>query len=479
MEVAKKVRHNKIAEMLKSTSSAEVGQATQEMYSYINMVHGTADNGFISLFHKDSKSRWGVDNYGWSELNNLAEKEDIYASVNSFYSPVGCTSSKTKKLNAIFIDLDYYNIEQLKGLNAEEVIQVLRKELDYLEPSIYIDSGNGLYLMWLLNNTYATTSSRAYWRKIEETLIKLFEPFGADTKVKDPARVLRIPGTINSKTGRRARIILPGIFDDDIISYSESPPRFELREIAEYFWGDKKEAIKYEPKKKPKINNLKSIKTLLTLNYNRALDLERLVELRLDLEGSREYILFLYRLHLLYANIKPKEALELTLRLNNKLTSPLSDKELIRATKSAETNAEVLNRLKGNYREEYGSLNTYLSNNGAYIYKTSTIIKDLKILISEQQDMLVLIGSEVKKQRKDIRNKDYYENNKDYFKEYHNEKLKIQGKINEKDKISQRREKIKDLLDKGLKQKDICSAMAISKRTCIRDINYLKEQGLI
>ena len=233
MGIAEKIRHNKIAEMLKSTSSVEVGQATQEMYSYINMVHGNSDSGFISIFHKESKSRWGVASDNWLELTKLVNKKDIYASVNSFYSPVGCISSKTKKLNAIFIDLDYYNIEQLKGLNAEEVIQVLRKEVDYPEPSIYIDSGNGLYLMWLLNNTYATTSSRAYWKKIEETLIKLFKPYGADTKVKDHARVLRIPGTINSKTGRMARVILPGIFDDDIISYSESPPRFELEKYQE------------------------------------------------------------------------------------------------------------------------------------------------------------------------------------------------------------------------------------------------------
>ena len=479
MGIAEKIRHNKIAEMLKSTSSVEVGQATQEMYSYINMVHGNSDSGFISIFHKESKSRWGVANDNWLELTNLVGKEDIYASVNSFYSPVGCTSSKTKKLNAIFIDLDYYNIEQLKGLNAEEVIQVLRKEVDYPEPSIYIDSGNGLYLMWLLNNTYATTSSRAYWKKIEETLIKLFKPYGADTKVKDHARVLRIPGTINSKTGRMARVILPGIFDDDIISYSESPPRFELREIAEYFWGDKKEASKYEPKKKPKINNLKSIKTLLTLNYNRALDLARLVELRGDLEGSREYILFLYRLHLLYANIKPQEALELTLELNSKLTSPLSDKEVIGATKSAETNAEVLNRLKSNYREEYGSLNTYLSNNGAYIYKTSTIIKDLKILIQEQKEMLVIIGSEVKKQRKDIRNKNYYENNKEYIKEKYKNKLKEYGKKSRDEQNAEIRAKIKSLRAKGFKNKEIAQELKLPIKTLEKHIKYLKNNGLL
>ena len=47
--------------------------------------------------------------------------------------------------------------------------------------------------------------------------------------------------------------------------------------------------------------------------------------------------------------------------------------------------------------------------------------------------------------------------------------------MSEKEKISQRREKIKDLLDKGLKQKEIYSQLNISKRTCISDIRYFKK----
>lgn len=39
--------------------------------------------------------------------------------------------------------------------------------------------------------------------------------------------------------------------------------------------------------------------------------------------------------------------------------------------------------------------------------------------------------------------------------------------------------KIKDLLAKGLKQKDICLTLDISKRTYLRDRAFLKEQGLI
>lgn len=56
MQVTEKLRHNKIAEMLKTKAISTEGQAIQEMYSYINMVHGNSDSGFISIFHKESKA---------------------------------------------------------------------------------------------------------------------------------------------------------------------------------------------------------------------------------------------------------------------------------------------------------------------------------------------------------------------------------------------------------------------------------------
>ena len=64
-------------------------------------------------------------------------------------------------------------------------------------------------------------------------------------------------------------------------------------------------------------------------------------------------------------------------------------------------------------------------------------------------------------------------------KQKYKNKLKIEGKLIGKEQIAQRREKIKDLLTKGLKQKEIYMLLNISKRTCINDIKYLKEQGLI
>ena len=82
--------------------------------------------------------------------------------------------------------------------------------------------------------------------------------------------------------------------------------------------------------------------------------------------------------------------------------------------------------------------------------------------------MTTIISNKEFKRRKKIRNQKNYQ-----------EQLNAKGKITEKEKQSQRRVKIKDLLAEGLKQKDICSQLNISKDTYIRDRKILKEQGII
>ena len=51
--------------------------------------------------------------------------------------------------------------------------------------------------------------------------------------------------------------------------------------------------------------------------------------------------------------------------------------------------------------------------------------------------------------------------------------------VYKRQEVKIRREKIKDLLLKGLSQKEIYSLLKISKRTCVNDVKFLKEQGLI
>ena len=140
------------------------------------------------------------------------------------------------------------------------------------------------------------------------------------------------------------------------------------------------------------------------------------------------------------------------LELNREFIYPLSETEVIRATRSAEK--------------------VYLSKNKDYKYKNETLIELLVITELEETYMSTIISKREFKRRKNLRDREYQKNK-------YQEKLRADGKVSEKDKISQRREKIKALLEQGFKQKEIYLSLNISKRTCINDIKYLKEQGVI
>ena len=126
---------------------------------------------------------------------------------------------------------------------------------------------------------------------------------------------------------------------------------------------------------------------------------------------------------------------------------------------------------------------TRVVNYRQYLYKNETMIKFLNegSSIEFDYELCEKLGLESIfkiKTRQEIE-KDYYKRKREYKKKKYQENLRVEGKVSEKEKISQRREKIKDLLDKGLKQKDICLQLDISKPTYVRDRNFLKEQGLI
>ena len=109
---------------------------------------------------------------------------------------------------------------------------------------------------------------------------------------------------------------------------------------------------------------------------------------------------------------------------------------------------------------------TRVVNYRQYLYKNETLMDFLEL----DYELCERLGLEsiYKIKTREKRNEDYYK-----------KKLKLEGKTSEKEKISQRRAKIKDLLQKGLSQKEIYLSLNISKRTCINDVKFLKEQGLM
>ena len=405
--------------------------------NYIDNLHSNS-NGWItrSVIDKKGYSQW---HYKYAELKDLdMSGENIYITLNTFYKP--CRRLENiKELNTLFIDLDYYKT----GKTKDQVLMDLEK--NYFNQSIpipnyVIDSGRGMYLIWIINAV--PSKALPLWKAVQEYLYNQLKYFGADRQALDATRILRVPGSINSKSKTVVNIL-------DEYEYI-----YDLREIQNGFLPE----LKPYEKKKGRPSKINYIYRERSLYYGRIQDIIKLCELReYDLKGHRELILFLYRYYLCSFTEDIEKALNDVLELNSMFRQALSEREVIRATRSAER--------------------CYLDKNKQYKYKNETLIELLEITEEEQKYMIIIISKEEYKRRKRIRNKNSYDGEK--AKKIYQEKLKSQGKLSEKEKISQRREKILDLLDKGHTQKEIYTLMKISKRTCINDVNFLREQGLI
>ena len=406
-----------------------MGQAIKKnKVEYIDKVHGNS-KGWItrSCIDENGYSQW---HYKYAELKetNLTG-ENIYITLNTFYKP--CRRLECiKELNCVYIDLDYYKTKYTK----DQIIMNL--EGNYFNKIIpatnyIIDSGRGLALIWLINKV--PSKALPLWKAVQEYLYKQLKEFGADRQALDATRILRVPGSINSKS----KTVVSIIDEYDYI--------YDLREIQKEFLPE----LKPTEKKKGRPKKINYIYRERSLYYARIQDITKLCELReYDLRGHREIILFLYRYYLCSFTEDVQKALEDVLELNSMFTYPLKENEVIRATRSAEK--------------------CYLDKNKEYKYKNETLIELLEITEYEETQMSTIISKNEYKRR-----------DRDYQKNKYQRMLKLEGKISEKEKLSQRRVKIKDLLAEGLEQKDICLQLNISKRTYIRDRQYLKEQGLI
>lgn len=406
-----------------------MGQAIKKnKVEYIDRVHGNS-KGWItrSCIDENGYSQW---HYKYLELKETdLTGKNIYITLNTFFKP--CRRLECiKELNFLYIDLDYYKTKYTK----EQVIMNL--EANYFNKIIpatnyILDSGRGLALLWNINKV--TSKALPLWKAIQEYLYKQLKEFGADRQALDATRILRVPGSINSKS----KTVVSIIDEYDYI--------YDLREIQKEYLPE----LKPKEKKKGRPKKINYVYRERSLYFARIQDIIKLCELReYDLRGHREIILFLYRYYLCGFTEDVQKALEDVLELNSMFRYPLKENEVIRATMSAEK--------------------CYLDKNKEYKYKNDTLIELLEITEYEETYMSTIISKNEYKRRHREREKNRYL-----------EKLKADGKIKEKDKLLQRRIKIKDLLAEGLEQKDICLRLNISKRTYIRDRKYLREQGLI
>ncbi|HGM1461195.1 TPA: hypothetical protein ACKOOM_003982, partial [Clostridioides difficile] len=124
-----------------------------------------------------------------------------------------------RQFRALFQDID---CESLGFEKAETVymIWLLYYEGKIPKPTMVTDSGRGIHLYWRIQN--APYGALNTWQELQDYIYYNLKHLGADRKATDGARVLRLPGTINSKCDTNCEVL----YIDNDVEYS----MYELRE---------------------------------------------------------------------------------------------------------------------------------------------------------------------------------------------------------------------------------------------------------
>lgn len=402
--------------------------------------------------------------------------KNIYISMNTFFKPER-TVDKLKRLNALYVDIDCYKL----GLNNLSVFYQLEQDYFGTEipvPTFVIDSGRGLYLIWKLQNEDRNALPR--WTRVQKYLTDKLKGFGADPACKDSARILRLPFTINEKSGTEVSILQ---FNDLTYTISEIQNEYQI-EQRKYKRKDGEKTHPYstatEPMRRyatqladklgaelPDFEDFAATRqwiakmrvsvpsrphcedksiyidpqndtTMCRILQGYCADIESLFAMRQGADCKREIALFLYRLFTYDMTGDKEYALEKTLSFNAALSCPFSDEYVIRATKSAETKID-----KGD----------------TYHYKVETIIDVLDITREEMSNLVYLVNPGRRKERKQENNRRAYI-----------DRLTAAGKETKAETQEKRRFAMIAMTKEGKSREEIMAALSISRATYYREM---------
>jgi transcriptional regulator with XRE-family HTH domain len=148
---------------------------------------------------------------GFYKLQNRLGNKDIFMSMNTFFG--SREERHVKYLNTFHLDIDFYNILQLKGRPVEEVVEAALNHLENLGiplPTHVVGSGQGFQMIWCIHRVNLSNhwkDARVRWKRIQQLLYEALKHFGADPNALDISRIFRVAGTINSKNGSTVRML--------------------------------------------------------------------------------------------------------------------------------------------------------------------------------------------------------------------------------------------------------------------------------
>lgn len=430
-------------------------------YHYLD---GTEKNPKYSKFHifqKDPSLAKGFRQWSYPVSDARAVLKahkgliDCYVSTNE--STFKRREADVNALTMLTCDLDTYKSEKYHSTSHERLITDVKAVcvsfcLPY--PSI-VYSGNGYYLKWIFiskvkvnPNSYVSKIDKKkrefqivtpidVWKAAQIAINRIFTDFGSDTNALDASRVLRMCGTINSKTGKMAEllefnekvsyeemleILKSHTTSDDINSLSPLPKIKSEKEKKK----PALEIVKFESvgkiqKNTPHKNFIP--KNRLSLAIERYKDLLKLIELRGGVvqEGQRmSFLLWILNFKCIAGAIHignfDKEALKMGDKIFNGDDFSLDDLSTLR-NKLEEYNLRRVKNPQGFNKFETIPL---------YTPTSQTLIIKLNITKDEQAHLKTIIDKDEVKER--AKNRKYNERRAKGMKEQNGDKEKMPWK---------------------------------------------------
>ena len=345
-------------------------------------------------------------------------------------------------LSSCYVDLDTYNIKAFAGLDKPAILQrILTDNPDMPTPTMYADSGRGMYLVWTFTRT-KPVSFLPHWQQIENNLVEQLKPYGADPKCSDAARVLRISGTENSKALKAAGYVQIG----EPVSY-ETLQKYSNRLTAKHKTQVRQHALR---NKTGKVVRLKTgfankTKNTFTLAHQRMTDIQTLAILRGGrLTDLRKTALFAYAVSAAWY-CYTTESLEAALKsfAYDYLCNPEEYVKHLPVT-VIRRHTEGLNgeTIQWNGQEK----------DKRYTARNSTLIDWLQITPEEQRQMTCLIGKDEKNRRNNAKRK---------------EKRRQAGRLDRsqyEQAAQERRQQVLELAASGMSNTDIAQTVGVTVR---------------
>lgn len=385
------------------------------------------DLGFTHIVQASKGTMKRLEAISPIEINSeeYKNKKDIYYTPNTFNSPIKREREYLWQLHRFYIDIDHKTgTEPIDPFEVVGAVEQLVEEKKIPQPTEYINSGRGIHIYWDINNCHIMLLD--LWEKIENHLFNTIKELersikniSVDTRVKDPTRLLRLPGTINSKSNSKCYSMLKN--EGNIYNI------FDLKKA--YI-----KVNKQYKKNKSKITYLPT-KNLYTLNMSRIEDFKHIVSLRNgDIKGYRNTLIMLYSYHYRLANeITVEELIKVTKEFNKSFKEPYKAKELVAVCRS-------VNRTVKHFQED---------NSKGYKFTNEYIINALDLEEQEQKKLLTIIPTRVKYDRKNKKRNEARRNE--------------EGLTPKQAELKELKIKVLELKDKGLSNRAIAKELNCSE----------------